>query len=78
MRGMCAESKRLRVANVLKEGSLNLLALCETKMKGSEEFVRNGIHCVRSGMKGGGVAKARIWPCYCVSSSTNLWLGVSV
>lgn len=54
MRGMCAESKRLRVANVLKEGSLNLLALCETKMKGSEEFVRNGIHCVRSGMKGGG------------------------
>lgn len=40
--------------NVLKEGRLNLLGLCQTNFKDNEEFVWSGIRGVRSGMVGDG------------------------
>lgn len=54
---MCGESKKVQVANVLKEERLNLLAFYETNLR-DNEFVWNEIHRVQSDMNWGGLGKS--------------------
>ena len=50
---MIEMSKRLEVEERFKCYKFDLLGLCETKLKGKEEFDWNGIHGVRTGVEQG-------------------------
>ena len=51
VRGICNETKRVEVVHKFKKGKFDLLGLCETNLRGNEEFEWNGVHGFRSGMK---------------------------
>jgi len=57
VRGICDEGKRMEVVDVFKRGKFDVLGLCETNLKGREDFVWNDVHGVRSGREGAGRGK---------------------